>query len=321
MVKELQETLAPELEMIESRIIRPSNELLARYQGDPQDRYQARAQEAGLRQAQGLLKKLQEKKDRSAKDEESHVEGAEDDVENSTQEYNYFNDLLKDELPKLFALERRIHPATVPILLLYAAQHLLHAAREDASIAISELLRPHSGRRGGLQQEARRHPGREAEKLSIVKFKTSGQKRPPKYGPKPAGAITAGPSAAGDTSATTPRIGYQRQSDVVENPPPPYTATAASPAHAACGAMVRSPRPLQPSRNHRLQSPSPRTSARPLDPPRDGATALCMTTCSQAEGDLEFPAGETIEIITRTANEKRTGGPWKGQAGEPGSSR
>jgi amphiphysin len=51
------------------------------------------------------LKKLQDKKEKTLKDEKALYK-AESDVEQATQEFNYFNDLLKDELPKLFALER-----------------------------------------------------------------------------------------------------------------------------------------------------------------------------------------------------------------------
>ena len=46
-----------------------------------------------------------EKKEKTKKDEKS-LWKAENDVEVATQEFNYFNDLLKEELPQLFRLER-----------------------------------------------------------------------------------------------------------------------------------------------------------------------------------------------------------------------
>ena len=104
-VAELQETLKPELEMIESRVISPANQLLdiikaVRKLGAKRDHKQL-----DYDRHRTTLKKLQDKKDKTLKDEKAMYR-AENDAEQATQDYNYFNDLLKDELPKLFALER-----------------------------------------------------------------------------------------------------------------------------------------------------------------------------------------------------------------------
>ena len=55
------------------------------------------------------LKKLQEKKDKTLKDEKAMYK-AETEVETATQEFDYFNDLLKDELWPHAALS---HPPTI----------------------------------------------------------------------------------------------------------------------------------------------------------------------------------------------------------------
>jgi len=104
-VQDLQETLAPELEMIESRVIRPANELLDVIKVIRKTALKREHKKLDYDRHRATLKKLQDKKDKTAKDEKAMWK-AENEVEQSTQEFNYYNDLLKDELPKLFALER-----------------------------------------------------------------------------------------------------------------------------------------------------------------------------------------------------------------------
>ena len=105
-VKELQETLAPELEMIESRVINPANELLDVLKVVKKTVVKREHKKLDYDRHNATLKKLRDKQEKSAKDEKAMWK-AENDVEQSTQDFNYFNDLLKDELPKLFALERQ----------------------------------------------------------------------------------------------------------------------------------------------------------------------------------------------------------------------
>ncbi|KAH8880018.1 BAR domain-containing protein [Thozetella sp. PMI_491] len=302
-VKELQESLAPELEMIESRVIRPATELLDIIKVIRKATTKREHKKLDYDRHRASLKKLQDKKERSAKDEKAMWK-AENDAENSTQEYNYFNDLLKDELPKLFALEREfIQPLFQSFY--YMQLNIFYTLHErmqrcdigyfDLTLDVEEAFHK---KRGDIQEEA--------EKLSIVKFKTSGMKRPPKYGgPKPAlegsspAAITAGPSSAAGSSTAVPRISYQRQSDVVENPPPPYSPAPTSPpvgnvgtsSLAAVAAAKSKPPP-----------PKPKPSRLSGAPTTEMVTAL-YDYSAQAEGDLSFRAGDVIEIVSRTANE------------------
>src|SRR4051812_34898725 len=104
-VKDLQETLAPELEMIETRIIRPADELLDVIKIIRKVASKRQHKQLDYDRHRATLKKLQEKKEKTLKDEKAMYK-AESDVEQATQEFEYFNDLLKNELPKLFALER-----------------------------------------------------------------------------------------------------------------------------------------------------------------------------------------------------------------------
>ncbi|CAI4215211.1 unnamed protein product [Parascedosporium putredinis] len=269
-VKDLQETLQPELEMIDSRIIRPANELLDVIKVIRKSVMKREHKKLDYDRHRTTLKKLQDKKDRTAKDEKAMWK-AENDVELSTQEFNYFNDLLKEELPQLFRLEREfIQPLFQSF---YYMQlnifYTLHIKMQECDIGYFDLTldveEAFQKKRGDIQEQA--------ELLSICKFKTTGQKRPPKYGSKPALeegkrplAIEAGPSS------TAPRLTYNRQSDVVENPPPPY-------------------------------SPNPRHRPAAAPTPAVETVTALYDFAAQAEGDLSFKAGDAIQIIKRTSND------------------
>ncbi|RYP91745.1 hypothetical protein DL770_002089 [Monosporascus sp. CRB-9-2] len=345
-VKDLQNTLAPELEMIESRVIRPANELLDVLKVIRKTAVKREHKKLDYDRHNATLKKLRDKKEKSAKDEKAMWK-AENDVEQATQDFNYFNDLLKEELPKLFMLERQfIQPLFQSF---YYMQlnifYTLHEKMQQCDIGYFDLTldveEAFFQKRGDIQEQA--------EKLSIVRFKTSGRPRPPKYGnkpqqaiegTKPAGLITAGPS----TNSTSPSAGYSAKfgggshlqppqpqlahaaadDEMTEHPPPPYSVTAASPALASWKSST-SPAPLSPglaaAAAAKSKPPPPKPKPKGLmgggaKPAVETVTAL-YDYQAQAAGDLSFRAGDVIEIVSRTQNENEW---WTGKChGQTGS--
>ncbi|KAI0540535.1 BAR domain-containing protein [Xylaria digitata] len=320
-VKDLQETIAPELEMIESRIIRPSNELLDVLKVIRKTAVKRDHKQLDYDRHRATLKKLQDKKEKSAKDEKATWK-AESDLEQSTQEYNYFNDLLKEELPKLFHLEREfIQPLFQSF---YYMQlnifYTLHEKMQQCDIGYFNLNldieEAFEQKRGDIQEQA--------EKLTIVRFKTSGRQKPPKYGNKPlaieagsqpAGLLTQGPSSpeiseapvspAPSNPASSFKYGQQAQAEPAENPPPPYSA-AALPSKSSLFPQIGNSNPAAlaaaAAGKPKPPPPKPKPGRLAAAPAVETVTAL-YDYSAQAEGDLSFRVGDVIEIVTRTNNE------------------
>lgn len=103
-VKELKESLKPDLELIEKRIVIPAQELLEvilkiRKMATKRDH-----KRVDLDRHLRTLKKYEEKKEKTVKDEEKQY-NAQAEVEVAQQEYDYYNELLKTELPILFQMQ------------------------------------------------------------------------------------------------------------------------------------------------------------------------------------------------------------------------
>jgi len=310
-VKELQETLAPELDMIETRVIRPATELLDVIKVIRKTAVKRDHKQLDFDRHNATLKKLQDKKERSAKDEKA-LWKAEGDVEAATQDYNYFNDLLKDELPKLFALEQEfIQPLFQSF---YYMQlnifYTLHERMQRCDIGYFDLTRDieeaFHEKRGDIQEQA--------EALSIVRFKTTGQRRPPKYqsryaleGGKQPALLTANgepgsPAASTTTPPPTTTSKFGAASGAVYRPadqqatgptsPPPYTA-GTNTALSNIAAAKAKPKP---------PPPKPKPMQLKAAPAAETVTAI-YDFAAQADGDLSFSAGDVIEIVQRTQNE------------------
>ncbi|OCL01122.1 reduced viability upon starvation protein [Cenococcum geophilum 1.58] len=299
-VRELQTTLQPELEMIETRVIRPADELLEIIKVIRKVATKRDHKQLDYDRHRATLKKLQDKKDKTLKDEKAMYK-AENEVEQATQEFNYFNDLLKDELPKLFRLEREfIRPLFQSFYYMQLnVFYTLHEKMQSIDIGYFDLTldieAAFEKKRGDVREQA--------EAIAITKFKTTGGRKPGqlKYG--------SNKLAIEGKSPTTRRSTL----DSTDSPPPPYSpapekSNALSPAFSggfgvgranstgsAWGAAAKSKGAAPPP-------PKPKPSRLNGVPAVETVTALYDYE-AQAEGDLSFSTGDVIEIIQRTSNE------------------
>lgn len=311
-VGELQETLKPELEMIESRVIRPADELLEIIKAVRKLALKRDHKQLDHDRQRATLKKLQDKKEKTLKDEKA-IYKAENDVEQATTDYNYFNDLLKDELPKLFALEREfIQPLFQSFYYMQLnVFYTLHERMQRLDIGYFDLTldieAAYQKKRGDIQEEV--------EKISIVKFKATGGRTP---GMKPAQSKYA-------TKMQEAKAGRASVSSETEAPPPPYspgpgaapTGDVKSPAlsSGSWGSVAKSKGAAPPP-------PKPKPSRLSGVPAVEHTTALYDYE-AQAEGDLSFLTGDVIEIVSRTQNDNEWWiGKVRGKQGQfPGTDR
>ena len=290
-VRDLLATLQPELEMIESRVIEPAQQLLEVIKVIQKVAVKRQHKQLDYDRHRLSLKKLQDKKEKTLKDEKA-IFKAENDVEQATQDFNYFNDLLKDELPKLFALEAEfIRPLFQSFYYMQLnVFYTLHERMQDINIGYFDLTldieEAFEAKRGTIREQA--------EALGIVRFKATGGikgSRASKYGRKPQLALEDRknkPLAITDGSAS-------------DTQPPPYSAgpsnsltTSPSIGHNAMSAAI--------AVKGKPPPPKPKPSRLSGVPNAETVTALYDYE-AQAEGDLSFSTGEVIEIVTRTANE------------------
>ena len=297
-VRELQATLHPELEMIQARVIGPADELLSVIKVVQKQILKRQHKQIDYDRHRATLKKYQDKENKDLKAEKAMYK-AEADVDQATQEFNYFNDLLKDELPRLFQLEREfIQPLFQSFYYMQLnVFYTLHEKMQSIDIGYFNLTldieEAFEEKRGDIRDQA--------ETLAITKFKTTGQRKssaiPPKYVPKSQLAIE----------------GRQNNRQSLDSAPPPYaitngedsSSTSITRAHstgsswgAAAKAKGAAPPPPKPKPSA-LKSPSAAV---------ERAEALYDYE-AQAAGDLSFTAGDSIEIVERgaTGNEWWTG--------------
>jgi amphiphysin len=275
-VRELQESLAPELDMIESRVISPADQLLEVIKVIRKVAVKRDHKKLDYDRHRASLKKLQDKKDKSLKDEKALYK-AENDVEQATQEYNYYNDLLKEELPKLFQLEAEfIRPLFQSFYYMQLnVFYTLHEKMQGMSISYFNLTldveEAFEQKRGDVRERA--------EELVIVHFKTKGLGR--------------SNSKVGSLKASEAKTGRGRASSTAsEQPPPPYSSAAtSSPTGSFSAAAKGKPAP-----------PPPRAKPAHLNKHVETVVALYDYE-AQAHGDLGFSAGDVIEIVSRTDNQ------------------
>lgn len=294
-VRELLETLQPELEMIETRVISPADQLLEIIKVIRKVAVKREHKKLDYDRHRATLKKLQEKKDKSLKDEKALYK-AENDLEQATQEYNYYNDLLKEELPKLFALEAEfIKPLFQSFYYMQLnVFYTLHEKMQGMNIPYFDLtLDVEEGfhkKRGDVKERA--------EELSIVHFKSTGGRRP---GTK---FVPPGKDNKLGVDSKSSYAPHHPTSDLAENnPPPPYSETPApgttvigranSTAGSALSAAAKAKAP---------PPPPPKPKAARLTQQVETVTALYDYEAQQA-GDLSFSAGDIIEIVQRTDNQ------------------
>ena len=323
-VEELKSTLAPELEMIETRIIRPADELMEVIKLIRKMATKRQHKQLDFDRHTTTHKKLQEKKERTIKDEKALMQ-VEGQLELATQEFNQYNELLKEELPKLFQLEREfIKPLFQSFYYMQLnVFYTLHERMQRLDIPYFDLSIDIEGAFFKKQDDVVER----AEVLTIVHFKTHGQKasrigtKNTIYGKKegevtkltPPPKPTSKPASKFGSGTSTP-VGTRRATLESKDAPPSYQAAVTStnpiikpsdtlkPAHLNLNVGRSNSTGSSFSAAGKPKPPPPKPKPLQLVAPTEKATAMYDFE-PQAEGDLGFKAGDIIDIVLRTPNE------------------
>ena len=270
-VAELKETLSPEMEMIETRVVQPAKELLEIFKKVNKLLTKRNHKQTDYDRHRATLKKLQDKKEKTMKDEKALYK-AETDVEQSTQEYEYYNELLKDDLPKFFALEAELIRPLFQSLY-YMQLNIFYTLNERMARCdipyfdlTTDIVEAYTEKKGDTREQA--------EAIGICKFKL--QRAPSKFDKSKLPASKASLAA-------------QDKEEGGDAPLPPYSPAGPSSAGVARNSSVTG----------KKAPPPPPTKPTTLKK-REIAVALYDYT-AQADGDLSFKEGDKIEIVKRTS--------------------
>ena len=289
-VAELKETLAPELEMIETRVVQPAQDLLEVFKNVKKLMTKNEHKLVDYDRHRTTLKKLQDKKEKTIKDEKA-LYRAEADVEAATQEYEYYNDLLKEEMPKLFALESEfIRPLFQNLY--YMQLNIYYTLNERMARCDipyfqldADIVEAFTEKRGDVQERA--------EAIPVVKFKLA---KPPSRFERPGTGGTRPGSKAQEAKAAA---AASEETEAGEDLPAYTPAVAAVPAAAGASAGVGRSTSLA----GKKPPPAPPSKPSALAKKKTEVAVALYDYAAQADGDLSFKAGDRIDVVTRTASE------------------
>lgn len=343
-VKELKETLKPDLELIEKRIVSPAQELLKvialiRKMATKRDHKQV-----DLDRHKRTYKKYEEKKERTSKDEEK-MYNAEAEVAVAQQEYDYYNEMLKTELPVLFQMQLDfIKPLFVSF---YYMQlnifYTLYTRMEELKIPYFDLqldiVEAYHAKKGTVEEQTDAigvthfKVGHAKSKLEATKRRhqmmTGGSPTAGEGGQLPAYTPGQGqyghygvgnekqqygqPGAFGQYQAPggyqSPTGGYQSPAGGYQTP---ATTGYQSPGYQSpVAASYQSP----PAAGYQAPAAASPVAAPPAySSGGETCTALYDYT-AQAQGDLTFPTGAVIQIVERGDANGWWTGTYNGQSG------
>ncbi|WVQ67560.1 uncharacterized protein L199_005761 [Kwoniella botswanensis] len=295
-MEEMRETLSPELELIDSRVVQPCKELHEICKKIRKTIVKRDHKLVDYDRHNNSLNKLREKKEKSLSDEKNLFK-VEQDFELASGEYEHYNSLLKTELPHFLGLATRFID---PLF------HSFYYMQLNVYYIMQEKLQSFADGKYDLSRkdveniylEQRGDTAEQIEAMAIVKRITSTAKM-----------LQAHRSASGTSTPTrTGSIASRTTSNSYLDRKSSYGSSA-----AAGEKSTFSP----PSRT--VAAPPPYTSASsttsikkapppppPLKPKPSFNRAVYATAIfdfeAQAEGDLSFRAGDRIEIIEKTEN-------------------
>jgi amphiphysin len=300
-MEELRSLIGPELELIQSRIAGPAKELQGIVKMIRKSITKRDHKLTDYDRHNKSLTKLRDKKEKSLSDEKNLFK-LEQDFEIATNEYDYINNALKQDLPRFMQLAAHfIDPLFnslyyMQLNIYYLILEKMNAFAEDSKYDITNT----PGAQIASDYESNRSDAwNEIENLNITKRLISVSKAVQVARTQNnlnRANTTASASRASSNSLSPPPSRTYSSASFKKSPPPPPSSSSIAPP------------PYTPSADKEDAAPAPTKRAPPPPPLKSKPkTAVKYVVAlydfsAQAEGDLSFNAGDRIELVERTAN-------------------
>ncbi|TFK30664.1 BAR-domain-containing protein [Coprinopsis marcescibilis] len=332
---ELQQLISPEMELIDTRVLAPVKEFQTIVKTVRKTITKRDHKLTDYDRHNNSLQKLRDKKDKSLSDEKNLFK-LEQDFEIATNEYEYINTALKQDLPRYMQLSTAfIDPLFnsffyMQLNIYYLILEKMQSYADGAKYDITNVPGPQ------IQQDyedKRTDAWERIESLAIVKRIISVsrlvQQQRAQGGPGLSRANTTSTTTssyssgnAAPPSRATSSVGYKkappppppgsygRDRERDSAPPPPYTPPAATNSYSSPGLRVQMPSATvtrSPSASSSLAAtkrPPPPPPVKPKPKPAVHYVTALYDFDAQADGDLSFRAGERIELVKKTDSQE-----------------
>ncbi|KAF8323337.1 BAR-domain-containing protein [Clavulina sp. PMI_390] len=302
---ELRSALAPELELIESRITAPAKELQGLMKTIRKNITKRDHKLVDFDRHNNSLNKLREKKEKSLNDEKNLFK-LEQDFEQASTDYEFWNTAMKTELPQFFVLcTRFIDPLFhsffyMQLNIFYITLEKVQAfasGKFDLSGAAADIVTAYEERLGDARDtiDNLNINKRMVSSARLVQTARQNSLQPGSSlgrAPSSASTLNRGPSTASSfkKAPPPPPPSSSHAAAAAAAPPPPYSAGASPTATSAAVGAKRPPPPIP--------------ASKPKPKPAVQYVVALYDFAAQADGDLSFSVGDRIEIVKRTPNQE-----------------
>ncbi|KAF8887749.1 hypothetical protein BD779DRAFT_1645412 [Infundibulicybe gibba] len=309
-MEEMRAAIAPELELIESRIVGPTKELQAVMKLIRKSITKRDHKLTDYDRFNNSLTKLRDKKEKSLSDEKNLFK-LEQDFEMATNEYEYINNALKSDLPRFMTLSTQfIDPLFdsffyMQLNIYYLILEKMNSFAEETKYEVSGV----TGSQVAQEYEDKRTDAWSLiENLNIIKRIISVSKLVQANRSQNSLGRTASVATASSASSSNSRMPPpprmpssnppfkkapppppMSSSASAHAPPPPYTPSTGGSAMASAAAKKKPP-------------PPPPLKPKPKVVPQVQYVVALYDFTAQADGDLSFNTGDRIEIVERSDN-------------------
>lgn len=336
-VRDLKEELKPDLELIEKRIVEPAQQLLKVIQSIRKMATKRDHKQLDLDRRKRTYHKYESKKEPTAKDEE-RMYTAQSEMEVAQLEFDYYNDMLKNELPTLFQMQSDfIKPLFVSFYYMQLnVFYTLYNRMQELKIPYfdlsSDIVEAYNRKKGDIEERA--------DAIGVTHFKV-GHAKSKLEATRRRHAMMLGNATPGQTPGQTaldslpayspPPTQYGQYDPYSKQPQQPqqygspqssgYQSASSQPQAGYSGGYggYTSPTYTSPTSGS-APGMLPNTAAPPaygMPPPTPQSAPAPSETCTalydyvaQQQGDLSFTAGAIIEVLERTSG---ANGWWKGR--------